>query len=380
MDDGCGRGKAAAVRERLARALASLGVAPPASGSADDLDHALAALDALDAALDKTRAAAANTQSRIDELSGVIEGIVAFDYSRRAEMKGDNDPLDGFAVCLNVLAEELGNSMVSKAYVNNIIESMADALMVLDKNGKIKTANAATSQLSGYTKSELVGKPIGQIFSDVSAGEIIDKKTALSGERACLTKAKGNILVAFSASVMRNRRGEFEGIVCVARDLTEAKQAEDERIRSAESMQRQAILLEELSTPLIPIADDVLVMPLIGTVDRERTKKICEALLHGVVSRRARLAILDITGVRVMDEPAVQGIITAVQCLRFVGAQVMLTGVKPQVASAIVGLGIDLGGVKTSGSLQRAINEALRRPARTSDGGERGSSRARSRL
>jgi rsbT co-antagonist protein RsbR len=73
------------------------------------------------------------------------------------------------------------------------------------------------------------------------------------------------------------------------------------------------------------------------------------------------MAIIDITGVHVMDQPAVQGIISAVQCLRLVGAEVMLTGVQPQVAAALVDLNMDLSGIKTSRSLQSAIVEALRR-------------------
>jgi rsbT co-antagonist protein RsbR len=147
--------------------------------------------------------------------------------------------------------------------------------------------------------------------------------------------------------------------VCLLRDLTQAKRMEEERWRLREAIQRQAIVLEELSTPLIPLTDEVLVMPLIGSLDEQRIAQLTETLLRGVVYRQARVAIVDITGVRTIDEQAILGINRAVQAVRLVGAGVVLTGISPDVASTLVQLEVDLTGVVTFGSLQRGIVYAM---------------------
>ncbi|MGQ9925892.1 MAG: STAS domain-containing protein [Chloroflexaceae bacterium] len=118
--------------------------------------------------------------------------------------------------------------------------------------------------------------------------------------------------------------------------------------------------LRELSTPLIPITDDVVIMPLIGTIDSGRAQLVMETLLDGVAQRQARLVILDITGVPVVDSQVAQALIQAAQAVKLLGARVMLTGIQPQIAQTLVHLGVDLSGIQTQSSLQAGIAAALR--------------------
>jgi rsbT co-antagonist protein RsbR len=145
------------------------------------------------------------------------------------------------------------------------------------------------------------------------------------------------------------------------RDITEQKRQEAER----ESLQQQIIdaqrnALRELSTPLIPITDDVVIMPLIGTIDSQRAQQVMETLLEGVARHQAQLVLLDITGVAVVDTQVAQAFIQAAQAVRLLGAQVMLTGIQPQIAQTLVMLGADLSGIQTQCSLQAGIAAALR--------------------
>ncbi|MFQ3662018.1 MAG: STAS domain-containing protein [Chloroflexaceae bacterium] len=121
--------------------------------------------------------------------------------------------------------------------------------------------------------------------------------------------------------------------------------------------QREA--LRELSTPLIPITDDVVIMPLIGTIDSGRAQLVMETLLDGVAQHQARLIILDITGVPVVDSQVAQALIRAAQAVKLLGARVMLTGIQPQIAQTLVHLGVDLSGIQTMSSLQAGIAAAL---------------------
>ena len=145
----------------------------------------------------------------------------------------------------------------------------------------------------------------------------------------------------------------------VLRDVVERSeslaQAREDVIRA----QKEA--LRELSTPLIPISDNVVIMPLIGTIDSSRAQQIIETLLHGVSSQRTRMAILDITGVLLVDTQVANVFIQAAQAASLLGAQVVLTGIRPEVSQTLVGLGVDLRGIVTRGTLQSGIAYAMSR-------------------
>ena len=122
-----------------------------------------------------------------------------------------------------------------------------------------------------------------------------------------------------------------------------------------ELISTQAAAIRELSTPLIPITDDVLVMPLIGAVDSRRAHDVLERLLAGMAELRARAVIVDITGVNVVDTQVADALLRAAQAIRLLGARVVLTGIRPEVAQTLVGLGVDLRHIVTLSTLQAGI-------------------------
>jgi rsbT co-antagonist protein RsbR len=330
--------------------FAATGAEPPGDDAGQLLARTRAVLDELAAA----RSAARATTARLEELTDVVSAFVSLDYTRRASATGSS-VCDGLADGLNLLADELSASTVSKKYVHDILESMTDPLLVLSDDGAIRSANEAMCRLVGHAREELLRCPFERIFEGVSAAVLIGSGGVRELSMTCRTRAGAEIPVAFSASLMRDARGVLEGIVCVARDLTESQRLEQERWQIHEAMQRQAILVDELSTPLIPITDRIVIVPLIGTLDEHRTRQLTETLLHGVTSRGARVAIIDITGVRTMSHPAIQGILDAMQGLRLLGAEVVLTGVRPETATTLMDLGVDLRGLITFGTLERGI-------------------------
>jgi len=160
----------------------------------------------------------------------------------------------------------------------------------------------------------------------------------------------------------RGASGKVERVVVVLSDLTGRKQAEEERARLQEEVIRvQAAALAERSTPLIPITDEVLVMPLIGTIDPDRGQGILEAALVGTRERTAKVTILDITGVPSLDTRAAAALIQTAHALRLLGVEAVLSGIGPNVAQALVGLDVSLTGIVTCGTLQSGIEYALRR-------------------
>ncbi|MBL3649709.1 RsbT co-antagonist protein RsbRA [Bacillus sp. RHFS10] len=121
----------------------------------------------------------------------------------------------------------------------------------------------------------------------------------------------------------------------------------------------QKIALQELSAPLIPVFENITVMPLVGTIDTERAKRIMENLLNGVVKHRSQVVLIDITGVPVVDTMVAHHIIQASEAVRLVGAKCLLAGIRPEIAQTIVNLGIDLSQIITKNTLQKGIQTAL---------------------
>lgn len=123
------------------------------------------------------------------------------------------------------------------------------------------------------------------------------------------------------------------------------------------NIQKQALL--ELSAPLIPIMEGICVMPLIGTIDTERAKRIMENLLQGVIKNRAEVVLIDITGVPVVDTMVAHHVIQASEAVRLVGSKCILVGIRPEIAQTIVNLGINLGEFPTKSTLQKGMETAL---------------------
>lgn len=143
-----------------------------------------------------------------------------------------------------------------------------------------------------------------------------------------------------------------------------AERQEQEQARQAlqeQVIEAQRVALLELSTPLIPVAEGVVVMPLIGAIDSQRAQHIMEILLNGVTERRATVAILDITGVKVVDTQVASVLVMIAQAVQLLGAQVVLPGIQPRIAQMLVGLGIDLRGIVTYGMLQDGIAYTLKK-------------------
>jgi rsbT co-antagonist protein RsbR len=126
-------------------------------------------------------------------------------------------------------------------------------------------------------------------------------------------------------------------------------------------IKRQQDELLELSTPVIKLWDGVLAVPMIGTLDSSRTQMVMEALLQRIVDTESELAIIDITGVPTVDTLVAQHLIKTVTAIRLMGADCIISGVRPQIAQTIVHLGVDLQSVTTKANLSSALALALKR-------------------
>jgi rsbT co-antagonist protein RsbR len=128
-----------------------------------------------------------------------------------------------------------------------------------------------------------------------------------------------------------------------------------------EVISRQQQELLELSTPVVKLWDGILALPMIGTLDSARTQIVMESLLQRIVETESQIAIIDITGVPTVDTLVAQHLLKTVTALRLMGADCIISGVRPQIAQTIVHLGVDLQGVTTKANLADALALALKR-------------------
>ena len=117
----------------------------------------------------------------------------------------------------------------------------------------------------------------------------------------------------------------------------------------------------ELSTPVVQLWDGILGLPLIGTLDSARTQVVMESLLQRIVDTGARIAIIDITGVPTVDTLVAQHLLKTVAAARLMGADCIISGIRPQIAQTVVHLGVDLAGVTTKANLADALQLAMKR-------------------
>ncbi|MCY0988035.1 STAS domain-containing protein [Nannocystis sp. ILAH1] len=250
-----------------------------------------------------------------------------------------------------------------------LIDCSTDFIGFADMEGHALYVNAAGREMVGLSSMEETRRTLVQSYFDPVDLAYVEstilpevmRTGQWTGEFRFRHMVTGTIVpVHYSLFLARNAKNEPIGLATITRDLRSMKRVEEERQRLQDEVIRiQAVTLAELSTPLIPISERVVVMPLIGQVDETRAKQVLETLLDGISKRRAAIAILDVTGVSMVDSAVANGLVQAARAVRLLGAQVVLTGIRPEVAGTLVGLGLELDGLVVRGTLQSGIAYAM---------------------
>jgi rsbT co-antagonist protein RsbR len=125
-------------------------------------------------------------------------------------------------------------------------------------------------------------------------------------------------------------------------------------------IRQQQDSIRELSTPVLPVREQLLILPIIGILDTERARQLTEQLLTGIRTHRARVVVIDVTGAPEVDEAVANHLVRTVDASRLMGASVIITGLSPKIAQTLVTIGVDLSKMHTIGDLQGGIEEAER--------------------
>jgi rsbT co-antagonist protein RsbR len=294
----------------------------------------------------------------------------------------------------------VANLKQSDDLLRALMDNLPDAIYFKDAESRFIAVNKAQADRFGLEPAQAVGKSDFDFFTEEHARpayeaeqEIIrTSQPLLNLEERETWPDRPDTWVATTKLPLRDHAGNIIGTFGISRDITDRKRAEEaltrayaeveqqvaertaalqqeiaerERIQEESTRLQQEVIdaqrqaLQELSTPIIPVLEGVIVMPLVGSVDTLRARDITRALLAGIREYRAKIVILDITGVPLVDTGVAAYLNRTVQAARLKGARAIVTGISDAVAETIVDLGIDWSGIETLGDLQTGLLAAL---------------------
>jgi rsbT co-antagonist protein RsbR len=265
---------------------------------------------------------------------------------------------------------------------------VGDVIYRINALGEFVLVNDRIYDVLGYRPDELMGHSLFDVgFLDANElskmtalfTEAVGKGEALMPVIEARAKHKDghDVLVEVSISRVTGPEGQLEGFMGVVRDVTERKKMEEELLRHRDHLEqlveertaeltrtqeiatRQAQEIIEISTPIIQLRKGIILAPLIGSFSSDRAQQFTERLLTAIAQTNSTVALVDITGVPTVDTQTAHYITRTISAVRLLGAQAILTGVGPILASTLVELGIDLSGVVTRSSLAHGFEDAM---------------------
>jgi rsbT co-antagonist protein RsbR len=280
-------------------------------------------------------------------------------------LRDEHGNLTGYASINRDITEQLQaeeNLRLSERRKRALLDAIPDLMFLLRPDGVFLDYKADYSGELLMPPEAFLGKRVDEVLPPPLAAQVLHHMDQLKRtnemQQFDYQLIIGDQTLEYEARMVFSDRD----ILILSRNVTEQRRIERERTEMQEQIiAAQQATLRELSTPLMPIADGVIAMPLIGAIDTMRAQQIMETLLNGVAEYRAQVAIIDITGVKVVDTQVAGALVRAAQAARMLGAQVVLTGISPEIAQTLVHIGAELRDMTTRATLQEGIDYALKR-------------------
>lgn len=249
-----------------------------------------------------------------------------------------------------------------ESMLRQLVESVPDyAILLLDEQGRVLTWPPAAERLKGWKQEEILGESFARFYTEednrkgkpLMELELAARDGRFEDEGWRVRKDGERFWANVVIVALRAPDGAVRGFGKITRDLTE-------RMRAEEKIRKQAQeILEMASVPVVQVWEGVVLVPLIGTLDSARTQQLMERLLQSVTESGSPVAVIDITGVPTIDTQTAQHLIETISAVRLLGADVVMTGIRPNIAQTLVHLGIDLSSVTTRSSLVGGLRMAL---------------------
>ena len=249
----------------------------------------------------------------------------------------------------------------SGALFRTIFETIIEGVVVIDSRGRIEAFNPAAERMFGYTTDETIGQNVKMLMPEPYTGEhdryienyvtTGDAKIIGIGREVTARHKDGTEFPCDLAINEMSFAGDVR-FVGTLRDISSRKEAQD-----VISQQSRAIL--ELSTPVIQVWDEIVLLPLIGVIDTRRAQQIAEGLLDAIVDTESRIAIIDVTGVAVIDTMTAQHLIRLSAAAKMLGAEALFTGISPEIAQTLTKINVCFEEGLCCGTLRTGVARAF---------------------
>jgi len=263
------------------------------------------------------------------------------------------------------LIEEKEQALSALGRFQALADSTSDFVGIIDTEYQVTYINPAGLRMLGWAESNPSALRLMDMLPADQGQRILTEVFPTLRDRGSWTgetwlRHTDGYLIPVSQVVvsLRNQGGQLEGFGMVMHDLSAIesfKKTQEELLRQ-QTMLRE--MLQAMATPIIPLTERIVVMPLIGSMDTSRAEDFLTAALQGAETMRAQVVIIDITGMKHVDTSVGAMLVRAALALRLIGAEVILTGIRAEIARTLVSLGVDLP-VNTRSTLQSGIAHAL---------------------
>ncbi|WP_437818649.1 STAS domain-containing protein [Sorangium sp. So ce1078] len=255
----------------------------------------------------------------------------------------------------------------SEAQQRAILASLSEVVFTLDEEGRLMSYHVPKEMGAFHEAPErAMGRHLREVMPKAIAALLLDAIAALARDGAPRTvsyareRAGEERFFSAKLSILRDPVSDRSGVTVVERDVTDRVRAEQALTERINVIQRQQEMIQVLSTPIIQVWDGVLALPLVGVIDSRRAASITESLLREIVSTQARVAILDLTGVDVVDSAIADHFLRIVRAVELLGTTCLISGIRPAVAQTMTQLGTGIEKARTFGTMRGALMSVTR--------------------
>jgi anti-anti-sigma regulatory factor/HAMP domain-containing protein len=304
------------------------------------------------------------SSTNVDE----VEQPLPAEFARAQDMAGPLDDTGERFILATAPIRDTGKTPVIEALGWRILIAQERALALAPVTNQLSNLAlvalplALVAGLVALLLGTHLSRPLSQLARVAQSGDlaalavapVVQNRTEVGQLATSLQHLAQSLLDSRSAIEAANRSLEVTVAERTAELHTVVRQQEDLLATQTALLQQIA----DMAMPVLPVSAGIVVIPLVGTIDSQRAANLSARLLEGVQEQRARVALLDITGVPLVDTQVAQALIGAVASARLLGAQTLLVGVRPEIAQTLVGLGVELRGLETTATLQEGLKRA----------------------
>jgi rsbT co-antagonist protein RsbR len=262
---------------------------------------------------------------------------------------------------LDLLADEALQSLpvnrIEHSLFRTVMETLDIVLWAVDRSGKFVFHDGKALATAGLERGQLLGANIFELYPP---DMLVPIQGALAGTPGSNASEVHGVHWQTWYIPVRNERGEIEHVAGLTLDVSPAVRTKLELERRLATIESQQRAIHEMSAPVINVWDNVLTVPLIGVMDTQRANELIERLLAAASHSDTRYAILDLTGVDALDTAIASHLLRLLQSLRLLGVEGLVTGISPQIAQTMVGLGVELEDVRTFRSLRESLRYCMK--------------------